>query len=29
VVVTLRNLYAGTAGAFALILALAIWLAHG
>jgi putative copper export protein len=27
--VALRNLYAGTAGAFAVILALAIWLAHG
>jgi putative copper export protein len=28
-VVTLRNLYGATAGAFAVILALAIWLAHG
>jgi putative copper export protein len=27
--VTMRNLYAGTAGAFTVILALAIWLAHG
>jgi hypothetical protein len=26
---TLRNLYGATAGAFAVILALAIWLAHG
>jgi putative copper export protein len=26
---TLRTLYGATAGAFALILALAIWLAHG
>ena len=28
-VVTLRNLYGATAGAFAVILAFAIWLAHG
>ena len=28
-VVTLRNLYGATAGAFAVILGLAIWLAHG
>jgi putative copper export protein len=28
-VMTLRNLYGATAGAFAAILALAIWLAHG
>jgi len=28
-VVTLRNLYGATAGAFAVILALAVWLAHG
>ena len=28
-VTTLRNLYGATTGAFALILALAIWLAHG
>ena len=27
--VRLRNLYGATAGAFAVILALAIWLAHG
>jgi hypothetical protein len=26
---TLRNLYGATAGAFAVILALAVWLAHG
>ena len=26
---TLRNLYGATTGAFAVILALAIWLAHG
>jgi putative copper export protein len=29
VVVTLRNIYGATTGAFAMILALAIWLAHG
>jgi hypothetical protein len=29
VVITLRNLYGATAGAFAVTLALAIWLAHG
>jgi hypothetical protein len=29
VVPTLRNLYGATTGAFAIILALAIWLAHG
>ena len=29
VVGTLRNLYGATTGAFALILALAVWLAHG
>ena len=28
-VTTLRNLYAATSGAFAVILALAVWLAHG
>jgi putative copper export protein len=28
-VVRLRNLYGATAGAFAAILALAVWLAHG
>jgi putative copper export protein len=28
-VVTVRNLYGATAGAFAVILALAVWLAHG
>lgn len=28
-VVTLRNLYGATASAFAVILALAVWLAHG
>jgi putative copper export protein len=28
-VTTLRNLYAATTGAFAVILGLAIWLAHG
>ena len=28
-VTTLRNLYGATTGAFAVILALAIWLAHG
>ena len=28
-VATIRNLYGATAGAFAFILALAIWLAHG
>ncbi len=28
-VVTLRNMYGATAGAFAVILGLAIWLAHG
>ena len=28
-VTTLRNLYGATTGAFALILALAVWLAHG
>jgi putative copper export protein len=28
-VTTLRNLYGATAGAFAVILALAVWLAHG
>jgi hypothetical protein len=28
-VITLRNLYGATAGAFAVIVALAIWLAHG
>jgi putative copper export protein len=28
-IVTLRNLYAATTGAFAVILALAVWLAHG
>ena len=28
-VITLRNLYGATAGAFAVILALAVWLAHG
>ena len=28
-VVRMRNLYGATTGAFALILALAIWLAHG
>jgi putative copper export protein len=28
-VTTLRNLYAATAAAFAVILALAVWLAHG
>jgi hypothetical protein len=26
---SLRNLYGATAGAFAVILALAMWLAHG
>lgn len=29
VFVTLRNVYAATTGAFAVILGLAIWLAHG
>ena len=29
VVVRLRNLYGTTTGAFAVILGLAIWLAHG
>ncbi len=28
-VTTLRNLYGATSGAFAVILALAVWLAHG
>ncbi|MDQ2912723.1 MAG: hypothetical protein M3T56_05645 [Chloroflexota bacterium] len=28
-VITPRNLYAATTGAFAVILALAVWLAHG
>ena len=28
-VITLRNLYGATTGAFAVILALAVWLAHG
>jgi putative copper export protein len=28
-VTTLRNLYGATTGAFAVILALAVWLAHG
>jgi putative copper export protein len=28
-IVTVRNLYGATAGAFAVILALAVWLAHG
>jgi putative copper export protein len=28
-VTTLRNLYGATTGAFAIILALAVWLAHG
>lgn len=28
-IMTLRNLYAMTTGAFAVILALAVWLAHG
>ena len=28
-ITTLRNLYAATSGAFAVILALAVWLAHG
>jgi len=28
-VVTVRNLYGATTGAFAVILALAVWLAHG
>jgi copper resistance protein D len=28
-VVTLRNLYGATTGAFAVILSLAVWLAHG
>jgi putative copper export protein len=28
-VIAVRNLYGATAGAFAVILALAIWLAHG
>jgi putative copper export protein len=28
-VATLRNLYGATTGAFAVILALAVWLAHG
>ena len=28
-IATLRNLYGGTTAAFAVILALAIWLAHG
>ena len=28
-VMTIRNLYGATADAFAVILALAVWLAHG
>ncbi len=28
-ITTIRNLYGATTGAFAVILALAVWLAHG